>query len=160
MILREGVRKALALTGCVLWLTSSFMPFFGGIAKHSVVCRGRTFTGDFDDCFNDYIPVLELLAPFVALALLWFFARLAFACWAPEPDMRTHQWRLAPAEGTAIYYPGHMVLAGLGCCWTLWRAGLYPLDPETLPYLGFWLVFGGWFSASAWAAGIRKMADA
>jgi hypothetical protein len=157
--MREDIRKALAIAGCILWLTSSLTPLFGGIAKHSVRCRGREFTGEFDDCFNDYMPVLELLAPVLVLALLWFFARFAFSCWAPEPHMRNQRWRLAPADGSAVYYPAHMVLACAGCAWALWRAMLYSFDPVTLPYLCFWLVFAVWFAASALAASGGRLKD-
>ncbi|NML93341.1 hypothetical protein [Novosphingobium olei] len=145
----------MAFIGCGLWLGSSFLPLFGGAAKHAVRCRGRTFSGRFDDCFSDYLPLLELMAPLAALALLWFFARFAFAVWAPEPEARTMPWRMASADGTLVYHPGYLVLSAIGCAWALWRAVLYPLDPHTFPFITFWLVFACWFGAAAWASGFR-----
>jgi hypothetical protein len=156
VILKEGVRKTLAFAGCGLWLASSFMPFFGGLAKHQVQCRGRSFTGDFDDCFNDYIPLLELSAPLFALAGLYIFMRLAFAIWSPEPGNRRMRWRLAPKDGIAVYHPGYAGLAVMGGLWAFWRATLYPLDGVTAPFIGFWLSFAVWFltgACCAWRAG-------
>ncbi|EIZ81374.1 hypothetical protein WSK_0081 [Novosphingobium sp. Rr 2-17] len=149
MILREGARKALALLGCGLWLASSFMPLFGGTAKHQVRCGGRQFTGEFDDCFNDYIPVLELITPIVALLLLYSFARLAFGTWSPEPDCRRQRWRLAPAAGSAVYHPGFLLFCATGAIWSAWRGVLYPLDLMTLPFMAFWAAFATWFAAGA-----------
>lgn len=147
--MHERIRKFMAIAGCGLWVASSFMPMLGMGAKHEALCRGREFTGTFDDCFNDYLPVLELFAPVFAVPLHWFFAKFAVAVWAPEPAERTMRWRLAPKDGTAIYHPGHMVLGLIGAAWPIWRAASYPLDPITLPYIGFWLLFALWFTAGA-----------
>lgn len=87
MILGEGARKAMALIGCSLWIASSFMPLFGGAAEHQVLCRGQSFSGEFDDCFNDMLPIFELAAPVVALALLWPFAFFAFAAMKPKRSL-------------------------------------------------------------------------
>ncbi|MCJ2182024.1 hypothetical protein MTR62_04805 [Novosphingobium sp. 1949] len=116
------------------------------------------FTGTFDDCFSDYIPILELMAPLFAAASLFFFARFAFACWAPEPRDRTHRWRLAPPDGTRIYHPGYPFMASVGAVWALWRAALYPFDRAVFAYGGFWGLFAVWFMASGWMALRRPMA--
>ena len=156
--MNESVRKVFAFTGCALWMLSSFCPLFGAGAKVEAKCHG-----DFEctwETAGDYLPILELLAPFAAFALLAFFAKLAFACWAPEPDRRRHRWRFAPVDGTTVYHPGYMGLALIGAAWALWRAALYPLDPVTLPYLFFWIVFASWFAASAWMAGPARGSEA
>lgn len=150
MILRENARKALALTGCGLWLASSLMPLFGGGAKHEVECRGREPpVGGFDACFNDYIPILELAAPVSAVPLLFLFGSFAMAVWAPPPELRRQSWRLAPRAGSAAYHPNFDGCCTAGAAWCLWRAWLYPLDRLTLPYMGFWLVFALWFAGAA-----------
>jgi hypothetical protein len=158
VILQEGARKTLAVAGCGLWLASSFMPMFGGAAKHQVRCRGRRFTGQFDECFNDYIPLLELAAPLFAVATWYMFMRLAFAVWSPEPDDRRTRWRFAPESGAGMFHPAYSVLACGGGLWALWRAALYPVDAETAIFIGFWLAFSSWFFAGAlctWRAGAK-----
>lgn len=150
MILQENARKALSLTGCGLWLAPSFMPWFGGVAKHEVVCRGHLPpTGGFDDCFNDYIPGLELTAPILA-ALLWYsFARFAVTIWAPPPALRRHAWRLASRARSVAYHPGCAICCVAGAGWCPWRAWGYPVDAVTLPYIAFWMVFAMWFAGAA-----------
>ncbi|MYL99030.1 hypothetical protein GR702_14780 [Novosphingobium sp. FGD1] len=145
----EGLRKALAFTGCGLWLGSSLMPLFGGAAKHRVLCRGATFDGQFDACFNDYLPVLELIAPLGALFLLYPFAVFASAVWAPEPGQRRQHWRLAPETGAAARFPWYTLLCTAGLVGAAWLASRYPLDPVTAPFMLFWTVFGLWFAGGA-----------
>ncbi|PNU02872.1 hypothetical protein [Novosphingobium guangzhouense] len=152
MILKEGDRRTLAFAGCGLWLASSLMPLFGGAAKHAVKCRGREPpAGTFDDCFIDDIPVLELGAPMLALPLLFLFGSFAMAVWSPPPWQRQRRWRLAPRWGTAAYHPNFPIACMIGAAWCLWRAALYPLEAQTLPFMAFWLVFAGWFAGAAWA---------
>lgn len=117
--------------GGVLWITISTFPLFGESAKREVACRGRVFTGSFDECFNDYLPLLEMLAPAVALALLLQFLRLASYLW------------------TSCRGPISRPLAIVGTFWCLWRASTYPIDPVTVPYLLVWIAFGLWFAAAA-----------
>lgn len=147
--MREGVRKALAFAGCGLWLISSLMPLFGGAAKHRVLCRGATFSGQFDTCFNDHLPVLELIAPLGALFLLYPFAVFASAVWAPDPGQRLQDWRLAPATGAATRFPWYTLLCFLGAAGAAWLASRYPMDPVTAPFMLFWAVFAAWFLAGA-----------
>lgn len=144
--MREGVRKALAFAGCGLWLLSSLMPMFGGAAKHRVLCRGATFSGQFDACFNDHLPVLELIAPLGALFLLFPFAVFASAVWAPEPGERRQFWRLAPATGAAARFPQYSLLCFGGCAGSVWLASRYPVDPVTAPFMTFWAIFALWFA--------------
>ena len=152
MITSERVRHSLAKFGCLLFLMSSFMPMFGGIAKHTVRCRGREFTGNFDDCFNDYLPILELVAPVFALLLLWPFARFAFSLLAPVPVLRTRRWRMASRSPSSTFWPHLHAVGALGAIWAVWRAATYPMDKVTAPYFAFWVTFAVWFVISVGAA--------
>lgn len=156
MRLGERTRWWFALAGPVLLEIASFMPIFGGTAKHLYRCRGREFTGEFDDCFNDYLPVVELSAPILALLLIYPFARLAFSLFAPDPDERTLRWRLATTTPLAEYFPSFHAIVGIGLIWTLWRALTYPLVPQMWPYLLFWFVFAAWFATGLVAAWPRR----
>jgi len=40
-------------------------------------------------------------------------------------------------------------LAVAGALWCVWRFSTYPLVPEMLPFLGFWLAFFLWFAIGA-----------
>ena len=151
-ITSERVRHLLATFGCLLFLMSSFMPMLGGPAKQVVRCRGRTFSGSFDDCFNDYLPILELMIPVFALIPLWGFSRFAFSLLAPDPVLRTRRWRLASRSSSSTFWPHLHVLGGLGAIWAVWRATTYPLAKETAPYFLFWVIFAVWFVIAVSAA--------
>jgi hypothetical protein len=126
------------------------MPWFGGLAKHEIECRGHVpVDGTFDDCFNDCIPFLEIGAPILAVPLLFLFGAFAMAVWSPPPNLRRHAWRLAPGSGTAAYHPKFVIVCLIGVAWCLWRAWLYPLDELVLPFTAFWLVFSAWFAGAA-----------
>ena len=149
---RESLRAIFALVGAALWLLVSFFPLFGGAAKHAVLCRGRQFDGQFDECFNDYLPLFELAAPLLALALLWPMLRLAFTLWAPEPELRTRRWWLANRCPKRDDWPQLQLLSGAGAAWCLWRGALYPWDRLTAPYLITWGLFALWFGAAIWVS--------
>jgi hypothetical protein len=142
--LSERARWWLALAGPLLLEASSFMPFFGGVAKHWYRCRGRTFTGQFDDCFNDALP-FEIFIPFFALILLYPFGRLAFSLFAPDPEKRTFGWRLATSSKGQSLFPILHAFPAAGAAWGIWRALTYPMILEMWPYILFWLLFSGWF---------------
>lgn len=152
----ERSRKALALSGCALWLASSLLPLFGGNAKVEVRCRGRQFSGSFDDCFNDYLPVVELGAPIVALLLLYPFSRYAFSVFAPRVGERSAKWWMASRTSASSWDPTVSIASALGCAWALWRLALYPIDPVTLPFMAFWLLFAIWFAIAGWYAAPSK----
>lgn len=118
----EGVRKTLALTGCGLWLASSLMPWFGEIAEHAVLCRGREFTGGSDGCFSDDLPLLELAAPLAALLLLYPFARFAFTVFAPAPKARLRRWRWASRHAAGVWHPALSWAGIAGAIWAAWRS--------------------------------------
>ncbi len=155
MTLGERPRWALAIIGVLMFQVASFMPIFGGAAKWAVRCRGRAFTGDFDDCFNDYLPIMEVIVPLLALVMLYPLARFAYSLFAPPEELRALKWR--PARGgSADFFPAFHITAGLGTLWAAWRASTYPLDPVTAPYIAFWPLFALWFVTGvvvAWPAG-------
>lgn len=144
MRLAEGLRKSIAIFGGVLFMAVSTFPLIGGAAKRSVQCRGREFTGHWDDCFSDQLPFFEMAAPFVALLLLWPFLRFGFSLWAPDPQFRTQRWRLANEDSMRTLWPA-LQLGGMAlAAWCFYRAALYPIDPVTAPYQLTWIVFGVW----------------
>lgn len=124
------------------------MPMFGGAAKNRARCEGRVFTGEFDDCFNDYLPILELVAPLVGLAFLYMFARFAFVIWAPDPEHRSLSWQLASASPSAAYWPELHGVAAVGLAWAGWRASTYMFAVELWPFVTYWLSFAAWFAAA------------
>lgn len=144
MRLAEGTRKVAAAFGGALFFAVSTFPLLGGAAKQAVRCRGREYTGTFDGCFNDYLPILELAAPLLALALLWPFLRFAFTLWAPEPRKRTQVWRLASASSMITWWPQMQIAGAIWAVWCLYRAALYPVDQITAPYQATWLAFALW----------------
>jgi hypothetical protein len=155
--LGERTRWWFAHIGPFLLEASSFMPLFGGTAKYLYRCRCREFTGEFDDCFNDYLPILEFSLPILALLLLYPFARFSFSLYAPDPEVRSMKWRLATDTPLSQYFPTFHVTAGAGLAWTVWRAFTYPPTGEMWPYWMFWLTFAGWFAAGILAAWPRKV---
>ena len=156
MKLGERARWLLALAGPLLLEISSLMPMFGGAAKHWYRCRGRQFTGSFDDCFNDYLPIVELALPFFCLLLLYPFSRLAFSLFAPDPERRFFRWRLATGSKAEDLYPTLHAFAVIGAVWAVWRAFTYPIIPQMWPYLLFWCLFAIWFLVALAAAWPRK----
>lgn len=121
-------------------------PLLGGNAKIPVRCRGRQFAGSFDDCFNDYLPILELGAPLIALLLLYPFSRYAFSVFAPRLGERSAKWRMASRTSASSWHPGLLTASAVGCAWALWRLAPYPIDPVTLPFMGCWALFAIWFA--------------
>ena len=124
----------------------------GGAAKHWQRCQGREFTGTFDDCFNDYLPILELAAPILSLLLVYPFGRFAFSLLAPDPDERRLRWRLATRSNSEDLFPLVHAIAILGCVWALWRSLTYAFAIELWPYVVFWLIFSLWFGLAAFLA--------
>ncbi|HEX5182990.1 MAG TPA: hypothetical protein VFW19_07540 [Allosphingosinicella sp.] len=152
MRLAERRRWCLALLGPCLWLAASTLPMIGGIAEHQYRCRGRVYTGHFDDCFNDYLPILEMVAPVLALLLAYPFARFAFSLYAPPVEQRRARWRLATKGDPAGLWPPLHAFAAIGVMWCLWRAVTYRAAREFLPFRLFWTAFGLWFAAGLVAA--------
>ena len=156
MRLSEALRWLLALLGAGFWLASSFMPLYGGEAEHAYRCRGREFTGQFDDCFHDGLPMVEIFAPIFALAVAWSFARFAFSLCAPAPEERRLRWRLATHYDSASFWPVLHGFAAVGLAWCLWRAFSYPFVRELAPFQAFWFLFAAWFATALAAAWPRR----
>ncbi|HEX4847543.1 MAG TPA: hypothetical protein VFV30_05330 [Novosphingobium sp.] len=159
MRIAEGLRKAIAAFGGVLFMAVSTFPMLGGAAKWEVQCRGRDFIGRWDDCFNDQLPFFEMAAPFLALMLLWPFLRFANTLWSPDPQLRTKDWRLASENTKQVLWP-LLQWSGLALgIWCFHRAALYPIDPVTAPYQLTWVVFGLWALAGAVMAWPQRKAE-
>ena len=109
-----------ALGGLLLWLAIPLIVIEGGAAKHAWRCRGRVFQGSFDDCFNDYIPVLELLfIPMLILVTAYPFARLAFTLFGPATEPRGSVWKLSSRGGSGAGWPYLQLFACAGCAWAV-----------------------------------------
>ena len=155
----EIARWLAALSGTFLWLVIPLIVWEGGAAKHLYRCRGRTFTGTFDDCFNDYIPVLEVVAiPLFTLLTVYFFARFAFTLYGPPPQDRPLRWRLSARGGARGAWPIVQILAVAGATWAIWRFSTYPLVRELVPFHLYWGGFAGWFATGA-IIGIRDQSQ-
>lgn len=156
MRLGERLRWKLALVGVGLWLAGPVIFALGGAAKHRYRCRDRIFTGSFDDCFNDYLPVLEVFfVPLLALVLTYPFARFAFSLYAPPPQDRSRRWRLGARDGGAAYWPLLQSFALAGLAWAIWSWSGYALTGLLLPFHLYWAAFSAWF-LFAFAAGIPE----
>ena len=150
MRLGEYARWGAAAAGSVLWLGIAIVFAEGSTAKHLYRCRGRTFTGAFDDCFNDYLPVLEVLfVPAFILLTAFFFARFAFALFAPPPARRRLWWWLAGRAGAGERWPVLQSIALGGVAWASWRLTTYPLVADLLPFHLYWSAFAAWFALGA-----------
>jgi hypothetical protein len=132
----------------------------GGEAKYLYRCGDRTFTGEFDDCFNDYIPILEVFAvPAFILITVYFFARFAFTLYAPPPDRRTLKWRLPSQHSAASAWPILQTIAAVGAVWALWRLSTYPLVADLALFHLYWAVFALWFGTGIVIGFIDKKAE-
>lgn len=156
MKLGERPRWWCALAGAGLWLAGPIVFALGGAAKHVYRCRDRVFTGRFDDCFNDYLPILEMVVvPTVALALTYPFARFAFSLYAPPAEGRSLRWRLGARDGGAAHWPLLQAFALLGLAWAIWSWSGYALAAVLLPFHLYWAAFSAWF-ATAVLAGMPR----
>jgi len=154
----EKLRWTLAAAGPLFFLASSFMPLLGGAAKQRARCIGREFTDEFDVCFNDYLPIAELVVPLLALALLYMFARFAFALFAPAPKQRKMGWRLASSIAAEDHWPILHGVAAAGVIWALWRRTTYLFAAGLWRYVLFWLAVACWFAAGLVIAWPRRSA--
>ena len=152
MKLSEPFRRILAAVGGILWLTVSTFPFLSMNVSHEIRCDGRSFTGKMDDCFNDYIPMLEMLTPILALATMSLFLRFSFTLWSPPPESRTSRWRFASAYAGEAYWPALHIAAGILGIWCVWRATSYQLDMRLAPFPITWLGLATWSFVGLWVA--------
>ena len=150
--LTERTRHLLAVAAVALWLMFPFVYMASAHARWLRRCDGRTFTGEFDDCFNDALPVFELIAFPVTLALAYPFARFAFSMFAPNAELRTKRWRLARPEGGADYFPIFQFLSAIGIIWTILHVRSLPLSLSYWYLLTYWAAWLAWFISGALAA--------
>ena len=136
-------RRWLAVAGPLLWIAAGSMTLFGGAAKHSYQCRSRTFTGQFDECFNDALPVELITIPFTILTvwLFYWLSRSIFGVSKRSPAGDRYSLNQPPN--------GAHLTAAVGVAWTLWRALTYPFVTVLLPYILFWFFFAAWFALGA-----------
>jgi len=140
----DGARFAIALGGIGLFLAYPFVFVAGNTTLHNYRCAGRTFTGTFDDCFNDMLPI-DLFAFPLTLLLLYPFARFAFAAFAPAPQQRSKGWRLAGRGAGRDYSPLMQILAGVGILWAFLHVKTFPAASVFLPFFAYWAGWLSWF---------------
>jgi len=155
-MIAERWRHALSWTGLLLWFAYPVAFLAGRAAEWSHRCGHRTFSGEFDDCFNDMLPILELAAPVMTLLLAYPFARLAFSIFAPAPERRTRRWRMASRSGGARYFPAFQIAAALGIAWVVFHVRLLPPFPAGWPFHLYWAAWTLWFMLGAWASWPRE----
>ena len=134
--------------GVALWFAYPFVFWNGGIATFQYRCIREPVIDGSDTCFTDYIPMLELLAFVLTLALAYPFVRFAFSLFAPAPAERGRGWWLASSAAGSEYYPSLQIIGGLGIGWALLHAKNYPF--ELYPYLAYWAAWIGWFGVGIW----------
>lgn len=148
MISRPALRWSLGLTGSVLALLYPFAFVFGGIVRHRYRCRGREFTGSFDDCFNDYLPILELVWMIISFVLALMFIRLSFRVWSGVSE---GGWRWAWGKKPDYESTGSSRRWGLlaGLALTLWQLARLPTNPDWIHWVHlYWVAFVLWFALS------------
>ena len=145
----ERKRHIAAFLGLAMWLAYPVAFGLGMWARRDYRCAGRTFTGQFDGCFNDSVPVLEFLLVALMLALTVEFARFAFSLFAPPVPERRLRWRLARARGAAGRYPLYQIIAGMGVLWAALHLWSIPLSLKYWYLFAWWLLWIGWFIAGA-----------
>lgn len=146
----ERLRSLLAATGVCLWLATAFVYGAGEIAKHVYRCRDRTFTGNFDECFNDYLPIFEVVFVPIWTALTAYpFTRFACSLYAPQPVQRTLRRRFAGSSGASSYWPALHLAAVGGLIWCVWCLSRFALIAQFGPFHLYWIVFAVWFAVGA-----------
>jgi hypothetical protein len=149
--LSERVRHSAATLGVILWLAFPFVYMAGTHARWLRRCQGRSFTGAFDSCFNDALPMFEFVAFPVTLALTYLIARFAFSMFAPVAELRTRKWRLADTTcGEA--FPRYQVFSAFGLIWTALHASSTPFSFTYWYLLAYWAAWLLWFIIGALSA--------
>lgn len=159
MRLGEAPRWGLAFLGLPLWFSVSLLPILSGPADYEYRCRGRRFTGGVDDCFQDGLPVLEVMAPLAALLFAYPFLRFAFSLYAPAPAARRLKWRLATRSDPGDLWPILHIFGLLGAAWSAWRLLSYPLEPQFMAFQSVWSLFAFWFLGGVVAALADPVSD-
>ncbi|ETI65087.1 hypothetical protein C100_03905 [Sphingobium sp. C100] len=140
----ERLRFWLAVLSVPLWVGYPFAFSYGPIVARNVRCAGRRFTGGFDDCFNDYIPVLEMLAFPMTLLLMLPFLRFAFALYAPADHDGGWRWKIAGRMNGDACFPSLQLFAGLLILWIGFHVRMLPLAREADLLWAYWLIWTTW----------------
>ena len=144
----DAKRLGLAMAGMALWFAYPFVFWNGRIAVFQYQCSREPAVNGSDPCFTDYLPIVDMLALVLTLALAYPFARFAFTLFALPPSKRGRGWWLASSSAGSDYYPSLQVFAGLGIGWALVHAKNYPF--ALYPYLTYWAAWIGWFCLGIW----------
>lgn len=134
-----------AAVGTAFWLGYP-VAFQAGIhARWEARCGTRIFTGAFDDCFNDYMPIAEVLWSAIVLLAAPGFAWLAVRIWRQLAQPRT-------ASGSLPV----MVACGIGLAWTIWNIASTPPRIDNAILFAYWAIFAFWFAVPLVAIRYRK----
>lgn len=148
----EKQRFWVADAGIGLWLAFPFVYWLSTRARWLQRCSGRTYTGEFDDCFNDMLPVFEILAFPLTFILIYPFARLAFGMFGPASDVRTYRWRFAARSGGSDYFPSFQICAAVGIVWACLHLSSLPLWLRFWYLHLYWVAWIVWFGLGAYAS--------
>jgi hypothetical protein len=148
MIFRREVRWGLGLAGSILGMLYPVAFLFGNMVRHRYRCRGREFTGNFDDCFNDYLPILELGWVVISFILGLIFIRLSFRIWAGAGEGDWHWlWGKKPDYESTGPFRRWGLLVGLGL--SIWQLTRLPINLDWLHWTHlYWFAFILWFALS------------
>ena len=127
--------------------------YLSGIAlRHSYRCRNRVFSGaPFDDCFNDYLPIFELLWAAVSQVLAIIFIHFAFRFWAKMGE-GGWQWFWAKPTSYGSYLGARHYGLGLAILFCLWQLAQLPWHIGWLNWLqAYWLLLTCWFAVTLFA---------
>ena len=139
----ERLRHLASSFGTLLFAAYPIVKIVESNTRWQIRCAGRRFEG-FDDCYNDYLPVLEFVALLIYPLFIWLFARYAFSMFAPPAEDRRLQWRWANSDAGCDYFPGFLIGALIGLLWAIWNIYALPLE------LIFWKIFAYWIICAAW----------
>jgi len=144
---REKARFAAFFGGILLWLCYP-LAFWNGIhARWLGRCEHSPFSGQFDSCHNDYLPIAEMAWCIIAWCLTVAFFRLARAFWAPVRRPNATAW--IRRRDPTYFAPIIFWLAVAGVAWTGWNFLAIPLQARFSLLLAYWAVFSLWFAGAA-----------
>ena len=146
----KALRWTFGLSGSVLALLYPFAFFSGGILRDQYRCRDRVSVGTFDDCFNDYLPLLELSWMAISLILALIFIRLSFRVWAGNGEGGWRwAWGKQPDYESTEVFRRWGLLVGLGL--SAYQLLRLPLNLDWLHWAHvYWMLFALWFALSYW----------
>lgn len=144
----EFLRWLMALAGLGFWLSGFWMLSAGSNSRW----RWRCGDSRSDDCFSDYLPIIETVLPIAIVLLAYPIARFIFM-WTPSPERRTLPWWPASRRGNGdLLWPAGHLLAGTGILTSLWALLVFP---PALQFWPFYLYWGGsclWCALTVWIA--------